>query len=105
MTKLKQQDYGLMDIPLSCSIFLERALLDILKSSHYNIHIGADACRTYSYANLRFSSASLHINKNTPNRVFLFLGRMTGFEPATFGTTNQRSNQLSYIRHTETWWS
>ena len=24
---------------------------------------------------------------------------MTGFEPATFGTTNQRSNQLSYIRH------
>lgn len=62
MTKLKQQDYGLMDIPLSCSIFLERALgkyirinkttknflhdwncalLDILKSSHYSIHIGA----------------------------------------------------------------
>lgn len=26
---------------------------------------------------------------------------MTGFEPATFGTTNQRSNQLSYIRHTK----
>lgn len=86
MTKLKQQDYGLMDIPLSCSIFLERALckyirinkttknflhdwncalLDILKSSHYNIHIGADACRTYSYANLRFKSGSVQSYKNT----------------------------------------
>ena len=30
------------------------------------------------------------------------MGRITGLEPATFGTTNQRSNQLSYIRHTET---
>ena len=29
------------------------------------------------------------------------MGRITGLEPATFGTTNQRSNQLSYIRHTE----
>ncbi len=28
------------------------------------------------------------------------MGRMTGFEPATPGTTNQCSNQLSYIRHT-----
>ncbi len=28
------------------------------------------------------------------------MGRVTGFEPATFGTTNQRSNQLSYTRHT-----
>ena len=42
----------------------------------------------------------LHINKKSPVGRFLFLGRMTGFEPATFGTTNQRSNQLSYIRHT-----
>ncbi len=25
-------------------------------------------------------------------------GRMTGLEPATFGITIQRSNQLSYIR-------
>ena len=31
----------------------------------------------------------------------LLMGRITGLEPATFGTTNQRSNQLSYIRHTE----
>ena len=29
----------------------------------------------------------------------LHFGWKTGFEPATFGTTNQRSNQLSYIHH------
>ena len=28
------------------------------------------------------------------------MGRVTGVEPATFGTTNRRSNQLSYTRHT-----
>ena len=27
------------------------------------------------------------------------MGRLTGFEPATSGTTNRRSNQLSYNRH------
>jgi hypothetical protein len=27
------------------------------------------------------------------------MGRVTGFEPATSGTTNPRSNQLSYTRH------
>ncbi len=27
------------------------------------------------------------------------MGRPTGFEPATSGTTNRRSNQLSYGRH------
>ena len=27
------------------------------------------------------------------------VGRVTGIEPATFGTTNRRSNQLSYTRH------
>lgn len=28
-----------------------------------------------------------------------FMGRATRFELATFGTTNRRSNQLSYARH------
>ena len=37
--------------------------------------------------------------KNAPTERFI-MGRITGLEPATFGTTNQRSNQLSYIRHT-----
>ena len=27
------------------------------------------------------------------------MGRMMGLELTTFGTTNRRSNQLSYIRH------
>ncbi len=27
------------------------------------------------------------------------MGRMKGLELSTFGTTNRRSNQLSYIRH------
>ena len=30
---------------------------------------------------------------------FKLFGWMTGFEPATSGTTNQRSNQLSYNHH------
>ena len=41
-----------------------------------------------------------HINKNAPGwGTFLFMGRVTRFELATFGTTNRRSNQLSYTRH------
>ena len=39
--------------------------------------------------------------QKTPHLGRLLMGRITGLEPATFGTTNQRSNHLSYIRHTE----
>ena len=49
-------------------------------------------------SNLRFSPEPPKI-KNARFGRFI-MGRMTGLEPATFGTTNQRSNQLSYIRHT-----
>jgi hypothetical protein len=31
------------------------------------------------------------------------MGRTTGSEPATSGTTNRRSNQLSYDRHNPDW--
>jgi hypothetical protein len=30
----------------------------------------------------------------------IFMGRMKGIEPSTFGTTTRRSNQVSYIRQT-----
>ena len=46
-----------------------------------------------------FNKIPLH--RHGPEGVSSNMGRITGLEPATFGTTNQRSNQLSYIRHTE----
>ena len=56
-----------------------------------------DQCRLL---NVRIiSQNTIFCNKKAPLGIFL-MGRMTGLEPATFGTTNQRSNQLSYIRHT-----
>ena len=58
----------------------------------------------YCGSNGFFAGSHPILSQNKKNRLaatFFILGRMTGFEPATFGTTNQRSNQLSYIRHTQ----
>ena len=49
-------------------------------------------------------SSRFFINDIYPNTAKLpkkKVGRQTGFEPATPGTTNQCSNQLSYYRHKE----
>ena len=82
---------------------------------------GADDRTVYSHlwrvatmGPFHYADASSRTCGSRPNRPKLktplmgrfIMGRMTGLEPATFGTTNQRSNQLSYIRHTEfVWWS
>ncbi len=41
------------------------------------------------------------MKKSQVIETFSFLGWITGFEPATLGTTNRCSNQLSYIHHFE----
>ena len=43
--------------------------------------------------------ANLGMLKGQVRMITKKLGRVTGFEPATSGTTNPRSNQLSYTRH------
>ena len=46
------------------------------------------------------TTKTIKIQQETSQTGRFIMGRITGLEPATFGTTNQRSNQLSYIRHT-----
>ena len=58
----------------------------------------------FHFANATFRTCGSRPNRpklKIPHLRDLLMGRITGLEPATFGTTNQRSNQLSYIRHTE----
>ena len=47
------------------------------------------------------SAPQTNYKKHTTRVRFFIMGRITGFEPATPGTTNRCSNQLSYIRHTK----
>ena len=64
-------------------------------------------------AGLTAFSTSSHLTqpdkiKTRKNAGLNFMGRVTRFELATFGTTNRRSNQLSYTRHNflaKFWWS
>ena len=45
----------------------------------------------------------VHRSPNSPVRAIGKMGRSTGLEPATLGTTNRCSNQLSYDRHEAPW--
>ena len=54
-------------------------------------------CRTSS-SNPRHS-VSIKLKKPSCDGFLNLMGRATRFELATFGTTNRRSNQLSYARH------
>jgi hypothetical protein len=62
---------------------------------------GSDALRDqfFLFYLLLHKTKKRIIRKNDPPLISFenYLGRKTGLEPATFGTTNQRSNQLSYI--------
>ena len=80
-------------------------------------------CKICLTANRRYSAFLLRVelayarsisgtrHDKIKTRIFAglnFMGRVTRFELATFGTTNRRSNQLSYTRHNfwvKTWWS
>ena len=69
------------------------------KSLRFELHFACSQllfCRTG-----QFKSGPYQIKLNPTVLVGLnFMGRVTRFELATFGTTNRRSNQLSYTRHT-----
>ena len=67
--------------------------LKILKNNFENCHITL-VCSKYNY-----QIANLGTLKRQVRMIKIKMGRVTGFEPATSGTTNPRSNQLSYTRH------